>query len=196
MYAVEYFEVECPEPLGGEFYKQIANDVLLDLNLLRVINKLHIYVDPGVPIFVAVGVLHKITSLVRVRDFAAVNQLAGKIMLVLSEETYLAPMLKIFLSRFGQDHVDQTDRFTVILRDVDVDPREVEDIVVADPSESIFLDLIYALKCIAPEGFRIRRELYSKEKGKFYFVASEDTLVADIGALVQAKFAKMGEALP
>jgi putative methanogenesis marker protein 17 len=196
MYAVEYFEVECPEPVGGQYYRQIANDVLLDHNLLRVIHKLHIYVDPGVPIFVAVGVVHKITSLVRVRDFAAVNPLAGKIMLVLAEETYLAPMLKIFLSRFGQDHVEQADRFTVILRDVTVDPREVEDIVVADPSESVFLDLIYALKCIAPEGFRIRRELYSKEKGKFYFVASEDTLAADVEALVQAKFATMGEEMP
>ena len=196
MYAVEYFEVECPEPLGGEYYKQIANDVLLDHNLLRVIHKLHIYVDPGVPIFVAVGVVHKITSLVRVRDFAAVNPLAGKITLALASETYLAPMLRIFLERFGQNHVEQSDRFTVILRDVTVDPREVEDIVVADPSESVYKDLIYALKCIAPEGFRIRRERYSKEQGKFSFVASEDTLAADVDALVKSKFAKMGEAMP
>jgi putative methanogenesis marker protein 17 len=196
MYAVEYFEVECPEPLGGEYYKQIANDVLLDHNLLRVIHKLHIYVDPGVPIFVAVGVLHKITTLVRVRDFAAVNPLAGKIMLVLANETYLAPMLRIFLERFGQDHVEQADRFTVILRDVAIDAHEVEDIIVADPSESVFKDLIYALKCIAPEGIRVRRELYSKEKGKFFFVASEDTLAADSNELVQSKFAKMGEAMP
>ena len=196
MQAVEYFEVECPEPLGAEYYKQITNDVLLDHNLIRVVHKLHIYVDPGLPIFVAAGVLHKITTLVRVRDFAAVNPLAGKIMLALASETYLAPMLKIFLSRFGQDHVEQSDRFTVILRDVTVDPREVEEIVVADPSESVFKDLIYALKCIAPEGFRVRRELYSKEKGKFFFVASEDTLAADVDALVQAKFAKMGEEMP
>jgi len=194
MHAVEYFEVECPEPAGGEYYRQIANDVLLDHNLLRVIHKLHIYVDPGLPIFVAVGVLHKITTLVRVRDFAAVNQLMGKIMLVLAEETYLAPMLKIFLSRFGQDHVEQADRFTVVLRDVAVEAREVEDIVVADPSESVYKDLIYALKCIAPEGFRVRREYYTK--GKFYFVASEDTLTDEVDSLVRSKFALMGEVMP
>jgi putative methanogenesis marker protein 17 len=196
MHAVEYFEVECPEPVGGQYYRQIANDVLLDHNLLRVIHKLHIYVDPGVPIFVAVGVLHKITSVVRVRDFAAVNPLAGKIMLVLAEETYLAPMLKIFLERFGLDHVEQADRFTVVLRDVAAPAKEVEEIVVADPSGSLFKDLIYALKCIAPEGFRIRRELYSKEKGKFWFVASEDTLAAEVEALVRSKFAAMGEEMP
>ena len=194
MQSVEYFEVECPEPVGGEYYKQIANDVLLDHNLIRVVQKLHIYVDPGIPVFVAVGVLQKITSLVRVRDFAAVNPLAGKITLVLGSETYLAPMLKIFLERFGQDHVEQADRFTVILRDVAIEPREVEDIVVADPSESVYKDLIYALKCIAPEGFRVRREYY--KKSNFYFVASEDTLAADVDALLQSKFAKMGEAMP
>ncbi|WAC05141.1 MAG: methanogenesis marker 17 protein [Methanoregula sp.] len=194
MQTVEYFEVECPEPLGGEYYKQIANDVLLDHNLIRAIFKLHIWVDPGIPIFVAVGVLHKITSLVRIRDFAAVNPLAGKITLVLANETYLALMLRIFLERFGQDHVEQADRFTVILRDVSITPGEVEDIVVADPSESVYKDLIYALRCIAPEGFRVRRERFFKDR--FWFVASEDTLEADVDAIVQEKFAKMGEVPP
>jgi len=194
MQSVEYFEVECPEPLGGEYYKQIANDVLLDHNLIRVVHKLHIYVDPGIPVFVAVGVLHKITTLVRVRDFAAVNPLAGKITLVLANETYLAPMLKIFLQRFGQDHVEQADRFTVILQDISTDAKEIEEIIVADPSESVYKDLIYALRCIAPEGFRVRREYY--KKSRFWFVASEDTLAADVDALVQSKFEKMGEAMP
>jgi putative methanogenesis marker protein 17 len=194
MQAVEYFEVECPEPAGAEYYRQIANDVLLDHNLLRTIHKLHIYIDPGVPIFVAVGILHKVTSLVRVRDFAAVNPLLGKITLVLSNETYLAPMLKIFLERFGQAHVEQADRFTVILRDVTVEAGELEDIVVADPSESLYKDLIYALRCIAPEGFRIRREYFTKDR--FFFVASEDTLPDGVGALVRSKFKMMGEAIP
>lgn len=194
MHAIEYFEVECPEPLGGEYYKQITNDVLLDHNLLRVISKLHIYVDPGVPLFVAVGILYKITTLVRVRDFAAVNPLEGKIMLVLANEAYLAPMLKIFWQRFGQDHVEQPDRFTVNLRGISVEAGEVEEIVVADPSESVFKDLIYAFKCIAPEGFRIRRELFTN--GKFFFVASEDMLLSDVDALIKSKFELMAEVMP
>jgi putative methanogenesis marker protein 17 len=194
MQAVEYFEVECPEAVGGEYYKKITNIVLLDHNLIRTLHKIHIYVDPGVPIFVAVGILHKTPSLIRVQDFAAVNPLEGKIMLVLSNETYLAPMLKIFWQRFGQEHVEQPDRFTVILKGVKIDTRELEDVIVADPSESLYKDLIYALKCIAPEGFRIRRELYTKEK--FFFVASEDTLTGDVDALIQSKFRMMGEVMP
>lgn len=191
MAALEYFEVECPEPLGGEYYRQITNDVLLDHNLLKVIEKLHIFIDPKVPVFVAVGTLKKITTIVRVRDFANVNPLEGKITLVISDETYLAPMLKLFWERFGKDHVEQPDRFTVMLYDVRMDPREIEDMVVADPSESLFRDLIYAFRCIAPEGFRLRSEKFTKEK--FSFVASENTLAEDIDLLVAAKFALIGE---
>ena len=191
MAALEYFEVECPELLGAEYYRQIANDVLLDHNLLKVIEKLHISIDPKVPVFVAVGTLRKITTIVRVRDFANVNPLEGKITLVISDETYLAPMLKIFWEQFGKDHVEQPDRFTVMLYDVKTDPREIEDMVVADPSESLFRDLIYAFRCIAPEGFRLRKETFTKEK--FSFVASENTLAEDIDALLAAKFALIGE---
>jgi putative methanogenesis marker protein 17 len=191
MQAIEYFEVECPERLGAEYYKQITNDVLLDHNLLKVIQKLHIFIDPRVPIFVAVGTLKKITSIIRVRDFANVNPLEGKITLVISDETYLAPMLKIFWQRFGKEHVEQPDRFTVMLYDVAMDPHEIEDIVVADPSESLFKDLIYAFRCIAPEGFRLRSEKFSREK--FSFVASENTLPEDLDSLIREKCALMGE---
>ena len=191
MLAIEYFEVECPEPLGAAYYKQITNDVLLDHNLLRVISKLHIFIDPKVPIFVAVGTLKKITSVVRVRDFASVNPVGEKITLVISEERYLAPMLKIFWQKFGKDKVEQPDRFTVVLYNVEADPREIEDLVVADPSESLFKDLIYAFRLIAPEGFRVRSEKFSKEK--FSFVASEDTLAEDLTPLIGEKFALIGE---
>lgn len=191
MNAIEYFEVECPEPLGAEYYKQITNDVLLDHNLLRVINKLHIFIDPKVPVFIAVGTLKRITTIVRVRDLANVNPQEGKMTLVVSDETYLASMLKIFWERFGKEKVEQPDRFTVILYDIPTSAQEIEEIVVADPSESLFKDLIYAFRCIAPEGFRLKSERFSTEK--FSFVASENTLAEDIDALVREKFALMGE---
>lgn len=194
MQAVEYFEVECPEALGAEYYKQIANDVLLDHNLLRVIYKLHIFIDPKVPVFIAVGVLKRITTVVRVGDFANVNPQEGKMTLVMSDETYLAPMLKIFWQRFGKEKVEQPDRFTVILYNVPVSPQEIEDIVVADPSESLHKDLIYAFRCIAPEGFRLRSEIFTLDK--FVFVASENTLAEDINTLVREKFALMSEVPP
>jgi len=192
MQALEYFAVECPEQTGGEYYREIANDVLLDHNLLKLFRKLHIFIDPKVPIFVAVGYLNKITSLVRVGDFANINPQEGKMTLVISDETYLAPMLKIFWQRFGSEHVDQPDRFTVILYNVDATPKEIEEIIVADPSLSTGKDLIYAFRLIAPEGFRVRREI--QDGSKFIFVSSEDTLKDDVDDLIAQKLALLGDA--
>lgn len=194
MLAVEYFKVECPEPLGAGYYEQIANDVLLDHNLLRVINKLHIWIDPKVPLFIAVAILKPITSVIRVGDCANVNPQEGKMTLVLSDETYLAPMLKIFWDRFGKDKVEQPDRFTVILTGVEATSAEVEEIVIGNPSESLHKDLIYAFRCIAPEGFRLRSEVFTKDK--LTFVASENTLAEDVGTLVASLYKKMGEVPP
>ena len=194
MQAVEHFVVECPEPRGAETYEEISNTVLLDHNLIRAIRKFHVYVDPGVPIFIAAGVMHRITTLVKVGDFANVNPLEGRITLVLANEAYLAPMLKIFWEKFGQEHVEQADRFTVNLRGVPATAREIEEIVVADPSVSVHKDLIYALKLIAPEGFRIRREKFSGDR--FFFVASEDTLPDEVEMQVKSVFGRMGEEMP
>jgi putative methanogenesis marker protein 17 len=191
MLAVEYFEVECPEPVGAEYYKQITNDVLLDQNLLRVIEKLHIFIDPKIPLFIAVGVLKPINTVVRVGDIANINPQEGRMTLVITEETYLASMLNIFWERFGKERVEQPDRFTVILYNVPVEAKEIEAIVIGHPSESLNKDLIYAFRQIAPEGFRLRSERF--ENGKFSFVASENTLVENIDELITAKFALMGE---
>ena len=191
MLAVEYFEVECPEPVGAEYYKQITNDVLLDQNLLKVIDKLHVYIDPKVPVFIAVGILKPITNVVKVGDIANINPQEGKMTLVITDETYLASMLKVFWGRFGKDRVEQPDRFTVILYNVKEEAKEIEELVIGHPAESLNKDLIYAFRCIAPEGFRLRSERF--EKGKFSFVASENTLVEGIDDMVKAKFALMGE---
>ncbi|MFA6225257.1 MAG: methanogenesis marker 17 protein [Methanoregula sp.] len=191
MLAVEYFEVECPEPVGAEYYKQITNDVLLDHNLLKVIDKLHVYIDPKVPVFIAVGILKPITTVVKVGDIANINPQEGKMTLVITDETYLASMLKVFWERFGKDRVEQPDRFTVILYNVTEEAKEIEEFVIGHPAESLNKDLIYAFRCVAPEGFRLRSECF--EKGKFSFVASENTLVENIDELVRAKFALMGE---
>ena len=191
MLAIEYFEVECPEPVGAEYYKQITNDVLLDHNLLKVIEKLHVYIDPKVPVFVAVGILKPITTVVRVGDIANINPQEGKMTLVVTDETYLAAMFRVFWERFSKDRVEQPDRFTVILYNVTEPAAEIENLVIGHPGDSLNKDLIYAFRCVAPEGFRLRSERF--EPGMFSFVASENTLVEGIDELVRAKFALMGE---
>lgn len=193
MEAVEYFKVECPEEAGGSYYLRIADVVLLDHNLVRVVKKLHLFIDPRIPLFIAVGVTQKLPGIVRLRDFADVNQQEGKVTVSIGDEAYLAPLLKILWEKFGKDRVEQPDRFTIIMNLSAEESAGLEDLPVFDPSTTIYKDLIYALQVIQPEGFKVRRQYYGN--GKFYLVASEDTLPENIEDLVREKFALMGESL-
>ncbi|WP_298667187.1 methanogenesis marker 17 protein [uncultured Methanofollis sp.] len=196
MAALEYFAVECAEEKGREAYERIANDVLLDLDLVRLVSKLHIFIDPRVPVFAAVGTTHAFGGPVRVRDFADVNvDEEGRAVLSIGDETYLAPMLLALWNRFGKDYVEQPDRFSVVVTvPKGEDPRSIEEIVVAHPEEGLYKDLVYALQIIAPEGFKVRREYH--HEGVFYYVASENTLDPEIvETLVAEKLRLIGVTL-
>lgn len=191
---LNYFVVESPDAVGREAYERIAADVLQDLDLIKVIDQLHIYADPGVPIFVAVGVLRHMPRDIRVSDFANINPGEKMIVLDIGDETYLAPLLRRLWVTYGKENVDQPDRFTVVLPAGVIAEEDLEQMVVADPSETLYKDIIYALQYIAPEGFKVRRQCI--RDGKFYYVASEDTLPDDIvETMVRPIFAKMGVTL-
>lgn len=191
---LNYFVVESPDEVGRKAYERIVADVLQDLDLIKVVDRLHIYVDPKVPIFVAAGVLRHMPRAIHISDFANVNPGEKEIVLDIGDETYLAPLLQNLWARYGKENVDQPDRFTIVLPAGVAGEEELEHMVVADPSETLYMDVIYALQYIAPEGFKVRRQYIRDEK--FYYVASEDTLPADIvETMVMPIFAKMGVTL-
>lgn len=191
MEALEYFTVESPEPLGAEYYRRIIGIVLQDLDLIKIISRLHVFIDPKVPIFVAVGVIKKLPSLIRVRDCGSVKMEELRAIISIGDETYLAPLLIMLQGTFGKDHVDQPDRFTVIITSEQPIKAGIEELVVTDPSEGIYRDLIYAMQYAAPEGFKVRQQFVSKEL--FYYVASENTLDdAMVRSLIVEKFALLG----
>ncbi len=187
---LNYFEVECSDAVGGEAYRRVAADVLQDLDLLRVIDRLHIFIDPRVPIFVAVGLIRHIPREIRLRDFASVNVQENRVVIDIGDETYLAPLLQRLWARYGKERVEQPDRFTVVLPAEEVPGERIEDMVVADPGTSLYRDIVYAMQYIAPEGFKVRRQ-YVKGT-RFYYVASEDTLPEDVvETLVAERFARL-----
>ena len=194
MTGIEVFTHDCPEKAGGEYYERIAADVLQDLNLLRVVSKLHVSVDPGIPLFIVVGVIRKLPPVVKIRDIANVQPKGNRLTLSIGDETYLAPLLSILWDRYGKSSVEQPDRWTVVITIPEGGAEGFEEIPVYDPREDIFRDLMYAMVCIQPEGFKVRKEAY--KDGKFWFVASEDTLPEDVvEKQVREKFALIGEEL-
>lgn len=188
---LDHFVVESPEAWAVTAYMDIANDVLLDHNLVRAIQKLHIEIDPEYPIFIAVGSLGRLPSVVRLRDFAETTFTPEKVTLGFSDETHLAALLEQLWDRYGRNRVEQPDRWTVEIAenpDLPVDP-DLAETVVSDPSVGLVHDLIYALLAIAPEGFRVRKHHY--DNGRFWIAASENTLPDDLDGRVQSLFDRM-----
>jgi putative methanogenesis marker protein 17 len=190
--ALDYFEVECSEKKGGDTYLEIASDVLKDLNLLSIISRLHIYIDPEFPLFVAVGQIRKMPGVVRAGDFTNIMEKEGKIVIDVGEETYLSNLLSKLWEKYGRENVDQPDRFTITINPENKTIGEIEKIVVLDHRENIYKDIIYALQWIAPEGFRIRKE--GLDKSTFYYISSENTIPQEMAEeLVSNKTAIMKE---
>jgi len=192
MAGLDYFEVECTED-GSDNYIKIATTVLQDHNLLGIVEGLHIYIDPQYPLFVAAGFIRPPRSVIKISDVGNVLIQDDHATIAVGDETYLAAMLKILWQKLGHDNVDQPDRFTVIIKNAEI-PKDLRDWVVVDPAESLFKDLIYAIQVIAPEGFKVRRENYGKNR--FSYAASENTLpAADVEKIIADRFARMEEAL-
>ena len=189
MQTMEYFEVESTEPAGGALYRRIASTVITDHDLLRVLERLRIFIDPGVPIFIAVGLTRTVPRNVIVRDFCGITYDGQKVILMITDETYLAPLLELLWQRFGKDRVLQPDRFTIEMHFEGNEAEGLEEMVVADPTEGLFKDLIYTMQVICPEGFRVKKQSF--QNGKFWFVASENTLPEDVMPLVDGQFAIM-----
>ncbi|WOF15706.1 methanogenesis marker 17 protein [Methanoplanus sp. FWC-SCC4] len=189
--AIGYFEVECREEMGRLAYIDIASDVLKDLDLIKIIDKLHIYIDLDFPFFLAVGKTTKLPSPVHINDFSSVIEDEGKIVINIANETYLARMLTILWKKYSREEIVQPDRFTVTISSSIASVPEIENIEVYDPSEAMYKDLIYAMQWIAPEGFRVRREWV--DKGYFWYIASENTLPEDVmEKYVRKYFDKIG----
>ena len=194
MQTLEYFVVESTEKTGGEMYRRIASTIVTDHNLLKVLERLRIYIDPEVPIFIATGITRTVPRLITVSDLSGVTIDGSKITLLIADETYLADLLQILWNKYGKDQVSQPDRFTIeIETSGEPDLSEIERIAVADPTKGLYKDLIYSMQLICPEGFRIKKLDFMKNR--FWFVASENTLPEDVNSLVDAQFAIMGEAL-
>ncbi|MDR3102805.1 MAG: methanogenesis marker 17 protein [Methanocalculaceae archaeon] len=192
MVGLDYFVVESTED-GADNYNKIATSVLQDHKLLSIVEALHIYIDPAYPLFVATGLIRPPRAAIRVSDVGNVLVQDGKATIAVGDETYLAVMLKVLWNRLGHDNVDQPDRFTVTISNVEI-PTDIEDWEVTDPAESLFKDLIYAVQVIAPEGFKVRRENYGS--GRFFYAASENTLPADdVDRIIAKRFVIMEGAL-
>ena len=176
--ALDYFQVECIEEKGRKAYEEIAGDILMDLNLLQIISRFYIKIDPEFPFFVAAGEIRKMPGKIRAGDFTGILNDEGKITIEIGDETYLSFLLRKLWDLYGRDNIIQPDRFTITIDAGIAKVKEIENLVVFDAGRGVYKDIIYAMQWIAPEGFKVRREC--TKGNRFYYIASENILTDEL----------------
>lgn len=177
MEPLEVFKVECVDEEGAQKYESVIRDVLTDLNLVRAIGRLRVYIDPKEPVFIIVGMFRQGLPTITLGDVADINGVNEGIMVSVREEQYASIAVGKLYLKYGRDKIIPTDRTSVIVP-VDGDYArqhdEISSIVVYDPKDELKKAVIDALIRIAPEGFRVRKHYISDHT--LAFIASEDPI--------------------
>ncbi len=187
---MEVFKVEVTggEEFGAKKYREIIMDILQDLGLIRSIGRLYVYVDIAVPVFAVYGLLRSGIPPLTVADVGDVMKVGGGHQIKINDEEHMADLLKALWKRYGRERVEQPARDVVIIAS-DTSPS---DLMVTDMEAEFLQDLTDALVRVAPEGFRNRRNVMTKDS--FFFIAAEESIKPELISEIEKKIREMENA--
>lgn len=177
MEPLEVFTVESEDREGAAKYKDVIADILTDLNLVRTIGRLKVYIDSTAPVFIIVGIFRPGLARLTLGDVADISSVTEGLLISVREELYASKALGKLWTKYGRENVLQTDRAAVIVPVQGDFARQMDDvsaIVVYDPQEDLKKNVIDALLRITPEGFRVRKHFIDQHM--LAFIASEDPI--------------------
>lgn len=175
----EAIVVESPEEIGAEVYKRVVRDVLSDLALGRVIQKVRVYIDVTEPVFIFIGLRRTGLPSVRLKDFADLETgTYGKheVVINLNREAYIPQLLQKLWERFGRGNINHKERTQIIVETPDyLDEVDfLKEMVIDEKVQEINDRIVDAMLRIIPEGFRVRYHQLTDQY--ILFVASEDAI--------------------
>ncbi|HTX43601.1 MAG TPA: methanogenesis marker 17 protein [Methanocella sp.] len=177
MEPLEVFTVESEDKEGAAKYREVISDILSDLNLVRAIGRLKVYIDPKAPVFIIVGIFRPGLAKLTLGDVADISSVTEGLLVSVREELYASKALGKLWAKYGRENIIQTDRAAAIVPVKGDFARQMDDvsaIVVYDPREELKKNVIDALLRITPEGFRVRKHFIDEHM--LAFIASEDPI--------------------
>ena len=180
--------VNGEEEFATRKYRELIMDILQDLGLIRSIGRIYVYVDIKKPYFAVYGLLRSGIPPLIVKNVGDVLRVTGGYQIKINDEEHMADLLRVLWEHYGRERVEQPARDIVIIAS-DTSPSEL---VVADLEAEFLQDLTDALVRIAPEGFRNRRNIMTKDS--FLFIAAEESLTAEMVSEIEAKIREMENA--
>jgi len=147
-------QVECYDESGQEVYEMIVRHILQEVQIVRAVKDVRVYVDPREPVFIIAVEYLKTAPPVVMEDFAEYkyDKEANEAFIKIKNENYLPELLKKLWELEGRNKIHQPSRFEVIIDDPQV---KLEGLVVHDPEEDLKKRIYDAIFRIIPEGFRV-----------------------------------------
>lgn len=166
-------KVECYDETGAEVYDMVVRQILQDLQIVRAIKDLRVYIDPREPLFIIGVIYEKAAPPVFLEDITEYeyNKEANEVFLRIKDETYLPELLAKLWELEGRNKIHQTSRYEVIVDDPQIDLKKL---VIHNPEEDLRKKIYDALFRIIPEGLRVV-EHYS-EGNIIALTASDETI--------------------
>jgi putative methanogenesis marker protein 17 len=170
---MENLFIECEDESAVEAYRQIVKYMLLDMNI-KSLESVRIYADPTGPFFSCRVDFKKVGSPLTIGDLSTMRPVGEDIDLVIGDERYLPDMLRKLWDVYGRDNVEQPERFHIIVKGKGVNVEELLNIVIVDPLEKFYEQLVTFAIEIIPTGFRVRHVEYASNS--VMVVASESVI--------------------
>lgn len=147
-------QVECYDESGREVYDMIVRHILQEVQIVRAVKDVRVYVDPREPVFIIAVQYLKTAPPVVMEDLAEYkyDKEANELFITIKDENYLPELLKKLWELEGRNKIHQPSRFEVIIDDPQI---ELEGLVVHDPEEDLKKKIYDAIFRIIPEGFRV-----------------------------------------
>ncbi|MDR1722025.1 MAG: methanogenesis marker 17 protein [Methanobrevibacter sp.] len=167
--------VESNDKDGAKVYEMIIRQILQDLQLSPSIKDMKAWVNPNEVVFIMAVKGDKTAESIGFRDVATYkyDKQEEKTIITIKNENYLPNLLKKLWMEFGRDEVQQPSRYKIVL---DGEVKNLTDIEVYSPKESLKIRIYDAIFRIIPEGFRVIRDL---SKDDIVAIVATDELIKD-----------------
>ncbi|MCK5217514.1 MAG: methanogenesis marker 17 protein [Methanosarcinales archaeon] len=171
--------VESDEETGADVYNRVIIDVLSDLALGRVMEKVRAYIDVKEPVFIFVALRRFGLPSIRLSDFAEVDMGdygKNEVTINLLKESYIPQLLNKLWERYGKGNIEHSERNMIIVHTPDyfTEVDFLQEMVIDEKIAQINDRIMDAMLRIIPEGFRVRYHQLTEEY--VLFVASEDPI--------------------
>ncbi|NYT14980.1 MAG: methanogenesis marker 17 protein [Methanomassiliicoccales archaeon] len=166
--------VEGHEDWGNQSYDELFRRILLDLGITRMVDEVHMIIEPENSFFLISLRVRTATGAKSVSEVAKVEQKPEGAMLTITNELYAPRLLAMLWRDYGRQRVDQLSRFELMVRGVKAEELGEK---MLDPGEELKQKVLDAVWRLLPEGLKVRHNIYSE--GVLTIAATEHTMKQD-----------------